>query len=116
VLLAALVAGLRKAPLPFDGSTPPLGLGVAGSNRPAAVAHAFWAQLAAHPVLLAEAAVLAAGAALLPHLRRRGPWPAVLFGAAFLGATALIAPAAAVLPLVAAAWLTAAALALEPRL
>ena len=116
VLLAALIAGLRRAPLPFDGSTPPLGLGVAGSNRPAAVAHAFWAQLAAHPVLLAEAAVLAAGAVLLPHLRRRGPWPAVLFGAAFLGATALIAPAAAVLPLVAAAWLTAAALALEPRL
>jgi hypothetical protein len=116
VLLAAVVAGLRRAPLPFDGSTPPLGLGVAGSNRPTAVAHAFWAQLAAHPVLLAEAAVLAAGAALLPHLRRRGPWPAVLFGAAFLAATALIAPAAAVLPLVAAAWLTAAALALEPRL
>src|SRR4051812_38248251 len=45
VLLAAIVAGLRKVPLPFDGSAPPLGLGVAGSSRPAAVAQALWAQL-----------------------------------------------------------------------
>ena len=116
VLLAALIAGLRRAPLPFDGSMPPLGLGVAGSNRPSAVAQALWAQLAAHPVLLAEAAVLAIAAAALPHVRRRGPWPAAAFGAVFLAATALAAPAAAVLPLVAAAWVTAMALALEPRL
>ena len=116
VLLAALIAGLRRAPLPFDGSTPPLGLGVAGSNRPGAVAEALWAQLAAHPILLVEASVLAVAAAVLPHIRRRGPWPAAAFGAALLAATALAAPAAAVLPLIAAAWLTAAALALEPRL
>jgi hypothetical protein len=51
VLLAALITGLRRLPLPFDGSAPPLGLGVTGSSRPSAVAHAFWAQLAAHPVL-----------------------------------------------------------------
>jgi hypothetical protein len=49
-------------------------------------------------------------------VRRRGPWPAALFGAALLACTAFIAPAAAVLPLVAAAWLTATALALEPQL
>ena len=116
VLLAALVAGLRRAPLPLDGSTPPLGLGVTGSDRPTAVAAAFWAQLAAHPVLIGEAVALAAAAALLPSVRRRGPWPAALFGAALLACTAFIAPAAAVLPLVAAAWLTATALALEPRL
>jgi hypothetical protein len=116
VLLAALIAGLRRAPLPFDGSMPPIGLGIAGSNRPSAVAHALGAQLAGHPVLLVEAAVLAAAAAALPHIRRRGPWPAAVFGAAFLAATALAAPAAAVLPLVVAAWVTAAALALEPRL
>ncbi len=116
VLLAAVVAGLRRAPLPFDGSMPPLGLGVAGSTSPAAVAHAISAQLGAHPVLLIEAAVLAAAAALLPHVRRRGPWPAAVFGAALLAGTALAAPAAAVLPLIAAAWVTAAALALEPRL
>jgi serine/threonine-protein kinase len=115
VLVAAVVAGLRRVPLPFDGSTPPLGLGVAGSQRPTAVAHALWTQLAAHPTLLAEAIVLALAAAVLPYARGRGPWPAVLFGGALLAATATIAPAAAVLPLIAAAWLTAGALALQGR-
>jgi hypothetical protein len=115
VLLAALVAGLRKAPLPLDGSAPPLGLGVTGSTRPTAVAHALWSQLAAHPVLLGEALVLAAAAALLPYARNRGPWPAAAFGAALLAGTALIAPAAAVLPLIAAAWLTAGTLALQTK-
>jgi len=112
VLLAAVVAGLRKVPLPFDGSAPPLGLGIAGSTRPAAVAHALWSQLAQHPVLVAEAVVIAAAAVLLPYVRNRGPWPAAAFGAALLAATALVAPSAAVLPLVAAAWVTAGALAL----
>jgi hypothetical protein len=115
VLLAALIAGLRKAPLPFDGSAPPLGLGVTGSTRPTAVAHAFWAQLAAHPALLGEALVLAGAAVLLPYARNRGPWPAAAFGAALLAGTALTAPAAAVLPLIAAAWLTAGTLALQAR-
>lgn len=115
VLLAALVAGLRRTPLPFDGSMPPLGLGIAGSTRPTSVADAFWNVLAAHPTLLGEAIVLAAAAAVIPYVRRRGVWPAAIFGAAFLAATALTAPAAAVLPLVAAAWLIAGALALEPR-
>ncbi len=116
VLLAAVLAGLRGARLPFDGSAPPLGLGITGSTRPAAVAHALAAQLGAHPVLVIEAAALAAAAAILPHVRRRGPWRAAAFGAALLAVTALAAPAASVLPLVAAAWLTAAALAFEPRL
>jgi hypothetical protein len=115
-LLAAVIAGMQRAPLPFDGSMPPLGLGVSGSTRPAAVAHAITAQLSAHPVLLVEALILAAAAALLPHVRRRGPWPAAAFGAALLAATAIAAPAAAVLPLIVAAWATAAALAFEPRL
>ena len=115
VLLAALVAGIRRAPLPFDGSTPPLGLGIAHSTRPSAVAHALWAQLAAHPVLGVEAVVLAVAAAVLPDVRRRGPWSAAFFGAGLLAATALTAPAAALLPLVAASWLTAAALAAERR-
>ncbi len=113
VLLAAIVAGLRKVPLPFDGSTPPLGLGIAGSGRPTAVAAALWAQLGDHPVLVAEALLLAAAAVLLPYARGRGPWPAVLFGGALLAATALVAPAAALLPLIAAAWLTAGTLAVQ---
>jgi hypothetical protein len=115
LLLAAAVAGLRHSSLPFDGSPPPLGLGITGSARPAAVAHALWAQLAAHPALVGEALVLGAAAALLSRVRRRGPWPAAIFGAALLAATALLAPAAAILPLIAAAWLTATVLAFEPQ-
>ena len=115
VLLAALVSGLRHVRLPFDASPPPLGLGVAGSNHPTAVAHALLAQVTGHPVLLAEALILAAAAACLPWFRNRGPWPAAVFGATLLAATALTAPGAAVLPLIAAAWLTTAALALESK-
>jgi len=114
VLLAAVVAGIRRVPLPFDGSTPPLGLGVTGSTRPTAVAHALWSQLVAHPEITAEALVLAAAAAAIPYARGRGPWPAVVFSGALLALTATIAPAAALLPLIAAAWLTAAILAFQP--
>jgi hypothetical protein len=114
VLLAAVVAGLRRVPLPFDGSTPPLGLGLAGSTRPTAVVDALWSQLVAHPEIGAEALVLAVAAAALPQARGRGPWPAVLFAGALLSLTATIAPAAPLLPLIAAAWLTAAVLAFQP--
>jgi hypothetical protein len=113
VLLAAIVAGIRRVPLPFDGSTPPLGLGLAGSTRPTAVAHTLWSQLVAHPEIAAEALVLAAAAAAFPHARGRGPWPAVIFAGALLSLTATIAPEAALLPLIAAAWLTAAVLAFQ---
>ena len=116
VLLAALVAGLRHERLPFDGSLPPLGLGIAGGNSPSAVAYALWRALLAHPAVLAETATFAAAAALLPGVRRRGPWHAALFSAAFLVAIAVLAPAAPLLPLIGAAWVTAVALALEPGL
>ena len=115
VLLAGLVAGLRRIPLPFDGSTPPLGLGIAGSSRPGAVAQALWTQLSNHPVLVGEAVVLATAAVVLPVARSRGPWPAALFGAGLLAATALTAPGAAVLPLIAAAWLISGTLALQSK-
>jgi hypothetical protein len=114
VLLAAVVAGVRRVPLPFDGSTPPLGLGIAGSNRPTAVASALWRQLQDHPHLLAESLILAVAAAVLPRVRGRGPWAAAGFGAALLAATALAAPSAGVLPLVLVAWLTAGVLAVAP--
>jgi hypothetical protein len=114
VLLAAVVAGLRRAPLPFDGSAPPLGLGVAGSNRPGAVAGTLLSQLGAHPHLIAEGVVLAAAAVALPYVRRRGPWPAVWYGGGLLAATALLAPAVAILPFVVISWLVAGALILEP--
>jgi hypothetical protein len=47
-------------------------------------------------------------------VRRRGPWPAVGFGAALLTGTALAAPAAPIVPFVAVAWLVTAALIVEP--
>ncbi len=113
VLAAALVAGLRHDDLPLDGSRPPLGLGIAGSTRPTAVANAFREALSVHPALLAAAVVLAAAAVVLPFCRHRGPWVAAAFGAGLLGATAFAVPAAPLLPLVGAAWLTAAVLGLE---
>ena len=110
VLIAAVVAGLRRAPLPFDGSTPPLGLGLAGSDRPTAVASALWHQLVSHPVIGAEGLILAGAAVAFPYVRGRGPWPAVLFSGGLLAATGLVAPAATILPLIVAAWVTAGAL------
>jgi hypothetical protein len=115
VLLAAIVAGLRRVPLPFDGSAPPLGLGIKGSTRPGAVAHAIVTQLSSHPSLIAEALILALAAAALPHVRRRGPWPAVGFGSALLTGTALAAPAGPIVPFVAVAWIVTAALIVDDK-
>ncbi len=116
VLLAALVAGLRYAPLPFTGAAPPKGLGIAGSDDPFAVATALLRALDAHPVLLLEAAVLAAAAVALPYARRRGVWAIAGLGAALIALTLLPAPSVAATPLVLTAWATCAALALHPRL
>jgi protein kinase-like protein len=114
VLVAAVVAGFRHLSLPFAGSLPPLGLGIAGSNRPGAVAYALWHALLDRPAVLWGALVLGAATAVLPELRHRGPWPAACYGAALMIAAVLVAPAVAVIPLIGAAWLTAAVLALEP--
>ena len=67
----------------------------------------------AHPALLAEAAVFAAAAIAIPYCRGRGPWLAAGFGAAFLAAMVIAAPAAPLLPLIGSAWLIAAILAFE---
>ena len=111
VLLAALVAGLRGAPLPLTGEQPPLGLGLAGSNRPGAAAEALWNALSAHPALLIEAVVIGAAAALLPRAERHSLWGLAVFGALFLGAALLAAPAVAALPIVLGCWLTVGVLA-----
>ena len=71
-----LVAGLRHERLPFDGSVPPLGLGIAGSEQPGRRrATRSGRRCSPIPALLAETAVFAAAAALLPSVRGRGPWP-----------------------------------------
>ncbi len=111
VLAAALVAGIRHAPLPLTGDAAPLGLGVAGAADPLDVVGSLVRAAGAHPGLLLEAAAFAAVAAALPYARARGRWGAAALGAAMLALTLLLVPAAAALPLVAAAWITAATLA-----
>jgi hypothetical protein len=70
VLVAAIVAGLRGATIPFAGVTaPPLQLD--RTSDPFTAAGAVWHALAAQPNLLFEALVLATAAAVLPHVRRR---------------------------------------------
>jgi len=72
VLAAALVAGVRGAPLPFTGAAPPLGLGLAGATDPLDVAGSLARALAAQPALLVEALAFAAIAAPLPLAAARG--------------------------------------------
>jgi len=114
VLVAALAAGIRGTPLPFTHTLAPLGLGIAGSTDPEAVAGALWHALAMHPALALEAAALAAAAALLPFARLKDLWGVACGGAALLAATALV-PGVAAWPLVVTAWVTCVALALLPR-
>ena len=113
VLAAALVAGIRHVDLPVTGAHAPLGLGVAGANDPLDVVGTLFRAATAHPALLAEAAAFAAVAALLPFARAHGRWGAAGLGALMLAATLLPAPTAPALPLVAAAWITAAVVALR---
>ena len=113
VLVAGLVAGIRGAPLPFDGSSPPQELGVAADGDPFAVAGALWDALISRPVLAVETLVLAAVAVLLPAARARGPWAVAALGAAFLAAALLLAPGVAVVPLVVAVWATCVAVAVR---
>jgi eukaryotic-like serine/threonine-protein kinase len=111
VLVAAIVAGIRHAPLPLTHGPPPLGLGVAGARDPLDVAGSLVRAAAAHPALLLEAGAFAVLAFALPFARARGRWGAACAGAAMLVLTVPALPAASVLPLVAAAWLVAAAVA-----
>jgi hypothetical protein len=104
VALAALVAGWTRESLPFDTGTAPLGLGVNGSSDAGAVAGALLGAAGEAPHLLAAAAVLAAVAAALPFAR--GRWQATFAAAGLLAGLLLAAPAAAAMPIVAAAWLT----------
>jgi hypothetical protein len=113
VLVAALVAGVRHTGLPLTGAHAPLGIGVTGAGDPFDVAGSLARAAAAQPGLLLEAAALAAVAALLPAAIARGRWGAAGIGALMLAATLLPVPAAAALPLVLAAWITAAVVALR---
>jgi hypothetical protein len=115
VLLAAIVAGLRHASLPFTGAAPPKGLGIAGSQDPLAVAYALGRAAFDRPQLLVEALVLAAAAVAMPFARARGPWGIAGLGAVMIALTLLPAPTVAAAPLVVAAWATCIVLALRAR-
>jgi serine/threonine-protein kinase len=114
VLAGAVVVGVRRAPLPFTGDAPPLGLGIAGSTRPGFVAEELWRTLQANQAVGIEALALAAVAVAIPYARSRGRWGIAALGVVMLALTLLSVPAAAALPLVVAAWVTCAALALQP--
>jgi Protein kinase domain len=109
VIAAVLAAGIRHAPLPLTGAPAPLGLGVGTSRDPLDVAGSLARAAAAHPGLLAEAGALAVVAVALPYARERGRWGAAGLGALMLVLTLLPNPSVSALPLVAAAWITAAA-------
>jgi Protein kinase domain len=86
VLVAALTAGLAGNRLPFTAHTaPPLRLDRAGD--PFTAARVLWHALAAEPTLFFEALVLAAAAAVLPHVSGRRIAP---FGIALLAS--ILAP------------------------
>jgi hypothetical protein len=113
VLVAAVVAGIRHGALPFAGGPSPLGVGVAGASDPFDVVGSVVRAAGAHPTLLFESVALAVLAAALPYARARGRWGAAALGAAMVVLTVPAVPTAAVAPLVVAAWLTAAALAVR---
>jgi len=113
VLVAALVAGVRHTGLPLTGARAPLGMGVTGAGDPFDVAGSIVRAAGAQPRLLLEAAALATVAALLPAAIARGRWGAAGLGALMLAATLIPVPGAAALPLVLAAWITAAVVALR---
>ncbi len=115
VLAAGIVAGIRGAPMPFDGSAAPGNLGLAASDDPFAVTSALWGALAARPALLVEALVLGLAAAALPFARARGLWGLAGLGAALLAATLLPVAGVAAVPLVLAIWLTCAGVAVTLR-
>jgi len=112
VLAAGLVAGIRHATLPFDGSSAPR-LGVAASGDPVIVTSALWHALTASPALAVETLVLAAVAVLLPYARARGLWAVAALGAGFLAAALLPVPAVAAAPVVVAVWATCVAVAVR---
>ena len=115
MLLAAIVAGLRHVGLPFTGTAPPKGLGIAGSEDPLAVGFALWRALVDHPALLLEAVALAAAAVALPFARKLGLWGIAGLGGALIALTLLPAPTVAAVPLVVAAWATCSVMALKTR-
>jgi hypothetical protein len=112
ILTAGIVAGIRGASLPFDGSQAPV-VRIAAADDPFGVAGALWTALLSRPALAVETIVLALVAVLLPYARARGLWALAGLGAAFLAAALLAVPTVAAAPLVVAVWATCLVLAVR---
>jgi len=113
VVTAGIVAALGGGGLPIVGGGAP-DLAVAGLGSPVGAAAALWHGTLAMQPLLLEALALAAAAAAIGPCRHRGPWGGAVFGALFMTLTLLADPRAAAIPLVAAGWICAGVLAVEP--
>jgi hypothetical protein len=114
VLAAGIVAGVRGTALPFTSGAPPK-LALHATQSPFSAASALLHALFARPELPVEALLLGAIAAALPFALKRGlAWIAGL-SACLLAGLVVGAPHSSVLPLVAAAWITAIVLALQER-
>jgi hypothetical protein len=103
IAVGAIVAGIRRSPLPLTGEAPPP-VPLAGLDGPTEAARRLLD--AFPPVLAFEALVLALAAAALPYVARRGPWELAGFGAVLMAALLLPDPRIAALPAVAAVWVT----------
>jgi hypothetical protein len=113
VLAASLVAALGGGGLPVVGGAAPT-LALAELDSPLGAAGVLWHGAGAARPLLLETLALAAAAAAVGLCRHRGPWGGAVFGALLTTLTLLADPAAAAIPLVAAAWICAGVLAVEP--
>jgi serine/threonine-protein kinase len=113
VVAAAVVAALAGQPLPIVGGVLP-DLALAGIGGPFGAGGELVHAIGGSGGLFPETLVLAAAAAAVGAFRHRGPWGAAIFGALLAASTLLAAPTAAALPLVAAAWICAILLAVEP--
>jgi len=113
MLTAGVVAALGGSSFPLVGEHV-AELSIAGVADPLDAVSALWSTLSQSHAFLLETVALAAAAAAVGALRHRGPWGAAAFASLFLALTLLAAPAGAALPLVAAAWVSALLLALEP--
>ena len=113
MLAATVAARLTGHGLPVVGEPAP-DLTLAGVNGPLGAASTLWSGLIRAHGLLPETLALAAAAAAAGAFRRWGPWGAAGFGALLSTLTLIADPTASAIPLVAAAWASAALLALEP--
>ena len=112
VFAAALLAGLRRHPLPLTGAK--IGdLGLTATDHPGTVVQALQTVLLDNRAILAVAVVFALSAALLPFARRRGR---VWIAAVCLGQALLIVTVATtgVTELVLGSWLLCGLLVLRP--